>query len=191
MNKKLLFLIEIAIFVALALLLDTIPFLKFKIWPQGGSVSFSMIPIFIMAFRWRLKGGLLAGFLYGVMHIPLGKAYIVVPLQAFIEYFLAYTVLGFAGLFAFQVWNSFKNNHSIQAFRYILTGVLLAGVLRFTAHWIAGAVFFESADLDQNAWIYSLIYNSTYMIPSIIISTIAVYFLFKKAPQLLAIGEEV
>lgn len=189
MNKRLLFLIEIAIFVSLALLLDTIPFLKFQLWPQGGSVSFSMIPIFVMAFRWRLKGGLLAGFLYGVLHIPLGKAYIVAPLQGFIEYFLAYTFLGFAGLFTYQVWSSLKKGQSKRAFRFVFIGVLLGGILRFVGHWIAGAVFFESANLKQNAWIYSLVYNSSYMIPSILLCTIAVYLLFNKAPQLLVVGE--
>lgn len=58
MNHKTLMLVEIAILTTLAFLLDTIPGLQFTIWPQGGSVSFAMIPVFIIAFRWGLKAGL-------------------------------------------------------------------------------------------------------------------------------------
>src|SRR5699024_10474383 len=96
-SKRVLFLVEVAMFTALALALDLLPFLSFKIWGQGGSISFAMIPVFIVAFRWGLKGGLLTGFLYGALQIPFG-AWIMTPLQGFIEYGLAFTVLGFAGI---------------------------------------------------------------------------------------------
>lgn len=65
LKNKTLFLVEVAIFTALALLLDILP-IGFKLWPQGGSVSFAMIPIFIVAFRWGLKGGLYQGFFGGI-----------------------------------------------------------------------------------------------------------------------------
>ena len=53
-----LFLVEVAVFSALAYLLDLVSgLLSLKIWPQGGSISIAMIPIFIMAFRWGIKGG--------------------------------------------------------------------------------------------------------------------------------------
>jgi hypothetical protein len=45
-------------FAALAYLLD---FVAFKVWAQGGSVSLSMLPVFLIAYRWGLKGGLLTG----------------------------------------------------------------------------------------------------------------------------------
>jgi len=108
-NSRTLFIIEVAIFTALALVLDILPFLKFKIWPAGGSISFAMIPVFIVAFRWGIKGGLLSGFLWGMLQIAVGDAYILNFFQGLIEYGFAFTVLGFAGLFAPQVQQAVKN----------------------------------------------------------------------------------
>src|SRR5690625_5737528 len=90
-SNRLLFFIEIAILTALALILDIIPFLKFKIWPAGGSISFAMIPVFIVAFRCGLKGGLLSGFLWGILQIATGNACIVNFWRELIVYGLAFT----------------------------------------------------------------------------------------------------
>src|SRR5699024_12263489 len=76
-SNRLLFFIEVAILTALALILDIMPFLKFKIWPMGGSISFAMIPVFILAFRWVLKGGLLSGFFWCSFQIEIVNVYII------------------------------------------------------------------------------------------------------------------
>ncbi|MBP1968292.1 thiamine transporter [Virgibacillus natechei] len=184
-SRKILFLIEVAIFTALALLLDIIPFLSFKIWAMGGSISFAMIPIFIIAFRWGIKGGLLSGFLWGVLQVAVGNAYILHPIQGLIEYGLAFTVLGFAGVFAKQIQKGVKEGTIKTYLSYIALGVLLGTSLRFIAHYFAGIVFFESAIEGQPVWIYSLVYNSSYMVPSFIICSLIVFFLFHKQPKTL------
>ncbi|WP_080874158.1 energy-coupled thiamine transporter ThiT [Oceanobacillus timonensis] len=184
MKNKTLFLVEVAIFTALALLLDILP-LGFKLWPQGGSVSFAMIPVFIVAFRWGLKGGLLSGFLWGVLQVATGTAYILHPVQGIIEYGLAFTVVGLAGVFSKQVIENMKKKQIKKSFVYILIGVLLGSAARFICHYIAGTIFFGSAVEGQPAWFYSLIYNSSYMIPSFILSLIIVFLLFYKQPRTL------
>lgn len=184
-SNKILFLIEVAIFTALALLLDIIPGLSFKIWAMGGSISFAMIPVFIVAFRWGLKGGLVCGLLWGILQVAVGTAYILHPLQGLIEYGLAFTVLGFAGVFAKQVQEAVKEGKTKAYLSYITLGVLLGSSLRFIAHYFAGIVFFESAIEGQPVWIYSLVYNISYMLPSFILCTGIVFFLFNKQPKTL------
>src|SRR5690625_998678 len=89
-------LLEIAIFGALAMLLDLIP----SINPHPSiSISFAMVPIFIIAFRWGVRASFASGFIWGILQIVLGDAWILTPLQAFIEYFIAFAFVGFAGLF--------------------------------------------------------------------------------------------
>lgn len=183
-SNRLLFLIEVSIFTALALLLDILP-LSFKLWAQGGSVSFAMIPVFIVAFRWGVKGGLLSGFLWGVLQIATGNAYILTPLQGFIDYALAFTVLGFAGIFAKQIQEAVRDGKTKLYLTYITAGVLLGSVLRFIAHFIAGMVFFGSAVEGQPAWLYSMLYNASYMFPSFVLSAALVFFLFHKQPRAL------
>ncbi|WP_010649660.1 energy-coupled thiamine transporter ThiT [Oceanobacillus massiliensis] len=183
-SKRILFLVEVAIFTALALLLDILP-ISFKIWAQGGSVSFAMIPVFILAFRWGIKGGLLSGFLWGLLQIATGTAYILTPLQGFIDYMIAFTVIGFAGIFAKRIHLAVKSGETKKYFTYITLGVLLGSVLRFISHYTAGIVFFDSAVEGQPNWLYSLIYNGSYMLPSFVLCTIIVFFLFHKQPRIL------
>lgn len=189
-QNRTLFLVEVAIFASFALLLDMIPFLSFSIWAQGGSISFDMIPIFIVAFRWGVKGGALAGFLWGGLQVAIGTAYILYPLQGFIDYAIAFTVLGFAGLFAPKIKQAIQEGKTRAYFSYILLGVFVGSSLRFLAHYIAGVVFFESAVEGQPVWLYSLIYNASYMVPAFILSTILIFLLFHKQPRTLLQGTD-
>jgi len=183
-SKRTLFLIEVAIFTALALILDLTPFLSFKIWPQGGSISFDMIPIFIVAFRWGLKGGLLSGTLFGVLQIATGTAWIAHPIQGLLDYPIAFGVLGFSGLVAPQIQAALKQKDTKRFITMILTGVFIGIALRFASHYIAGVVFFDSLIEGMNVWLYSLVYNASYLIPCFIINVAAVGFLFYKRKDL-------
>lgn len=57
-KKKLLMMVEIAIFGAIGIVLDQF---SFTLWAQGGSISFVMVPIMLMAIRWGLPAGLATG----------------------------------------------------------------------------------------------------------------------------------
>lgn len=114
-----------------------------------------------------------------------GTAYVLEPLQGFIDYAIAFTVLGFAGLFAKKIQEAVKSGESKTYLTYITLGVFVGSALRFVAHYVAGIVFFGSAVEGQPAWLYSLIYNASYMVPSFIISTVIVFFLFHKQPRTL------
>jgi len=184
-SRKILFLIEVPVFVAFSYILDSIPFLKFSIWAQGGSISLVMIPIFLLSFRWGLKGGIVGGALLGILKLILGRPYILVPLQGFLDYGVAFTVLGFAGIFAFKVQNAIKQEKYTNALLFVTFGVLLGSTLRFFAHFFAGAVFFGSAVDGMGKWLFSFLYNLSYIAPSILICSLVVFYLFKKQPRLL------
>ncbi|WP_186577655.1 energy-coupled thiamine transporter ThiT [Aquibacillus kalidii] len=185
--KRTLFLVEVAIFASFAIVLDLIPFLSFKIWPQGGSVSLAMIPIFLVAFRWGTKGGLLAGLLYGLLQLII-EPHIRHWLQAILEYGVAFAGLGLAGLFAKQARKAISAENSRAFIRNVIMGVLLGCSVRYLAHILAGVVFFkEYAPEGIPVWWYSITYNGTYMLPSFIICTVAVWLLFSRQPRLIKI----
>lgn len=180
-KKRLLMLVEIAIFAAIGLVLDQV---SFKVWAQGGSVSLVMVPIMLIAFRWGLVAGLTTGLLVGVMQTMFG-ATIVHWLQGFLDYGVAFTVVGLAAVVREPVLAAAQNANKTKMALYIILGTVLAGFLRYTAHTIAGAVFFAEYAGDQNAWIYSIIYNGTYMLPATILTAIVGVLLFTAAPQLM------
>ena len=180
-KKRLLMLVEIAIFAAIGLVLDQI---SFKVWAQGGSVSLVMVPIVLIAFRWGLGAGLTTGLLIGVIQTMFG-AYIVHWLQGILDYGLAFTVVGIAAVVRKPVLDAASNLNKVKMSTYIVLGTVLAGFLRYVAHTSAGAVFFSEYAGDQNAWVYSIIYNGTYMLPATIFTAVACVLLFTAAPQLM------
>lgn len=184
-QNKTLFLVEIAIFTALAFLLDLVSnFVFSRIWPQGGSVSIAMVPVFLMAYRWGIKGGVLTGFLLGLLQFVLGYSQIYTPVQGIIDYLVAFSVVGLAGVFASQIKNAVQENRRRKWIIFTTFGILIGSLLRFLSHFYTGIVFFgEYAPEGQPVALYSLIYNGTYMLPSFILSAIVVVLVISAAPK--------
>ena len=153
---------EIAIFVALATALSFI--IIFQL-PQGGSITLaSMVPILWLALRRGPKIGLTAGFVYGLVQLVIMPQIYFLP-QVLLDYPLAFGCLGIAGLFQK---------------RWVLAGVAVAIVGRFIMHLISGALFFASyAPTGMNPWIYSGIYNGSYLLPELVISLFVIFLLQK------------
>ncbi len=150
---------EIAILVAVAGVLEAIStFIPFLHMPQGGSASLGMLPIFLIAFKYGLKDGLIAGFIFGIINFALG-GFIIHWGSIFFDYIFAFTVIGFAGIFKEK---AFTNN------RAFVKGILLGGFLRYIMHGISGVIFFASFAGPEGAFIYSFVfYNLPYMAISI------------------------
>ncbi|OIK08672.1 energy-coupled thiamine transporter ThiT [Bacillus sp. MUM 13] len=187
MQNKTLFMVEVAVFAALALLLDLVSgFIFSRIWPQGGSVSIAMVPIFLMAYRWGVKGGVVTGLLLGLLQIVIGNPVIAHPVQGFLDYFLAFSLVGISGIFMNKVVTSYKDGHTGKGKMYGIAGILLGSFLRFLCHFTSGIVFFASyTPKGQNVAVYSLVYNGTYMLASFILSAIIVVLLYSGASKVL------
>ena len=141
-SNKTLFLVEVAVLAALAYLLDLVSTALFsRIWAQGGSVSLAMVPVFLIAYRWGIKGGLLTGFLLGLLQFISGFAQIYHPVQGFIDYFVAFTVVGFAGVVASEFKNAVKNRETGKWMGLVVLSTFLGSLLRFLAHFYTGNRF--------------------------------------------------
>ena len=183
-SKKLLMMMEIAIFASIGLVLDQI---SFKIVPNGGSISLVMLPIVLIAIRWGIVAGLTTGLLLGIMQAMFGGT-IIHWAQGLLDYAVAFTVVGFAGLMKPLIERALKTQNQVQVFLYFIIATTIGGMLRFVAHLLAGVIFFKEAAGLQNPWIYSTIYNSTYIIPSILLTAVVVVLLFKASPRLLKLA---
>lgn len=163
-RSRLAILVEVAVMIALALVLDQIRLFKM---PQGGSVTAgSMIPLLLVALRHGPKWGITAGALAGVLQYLLSGDQPVHPLQLLLDYPVAFGAIGLAGLAA---------GKSNAAAAWMGSLALLG---RFAAHLVSGAVFFaEYAPPGQNVWAYSALYNGSYMLPEIVISGILLMLL--------------
>lgn len=180
-NGKLSIMVEIAIFSAIAFVLDQI---KISIWAQGGSISFVMLPIILIALRRGLSAGLITGLLVGLLNMIVFP-FIVHWAQAILDYVFAFTFVGFAGVIQKQVLDGVSKNHKNKIATFIVIGTIIGGLLRFICHTLAGAIFFAEYAGDQNVWLYTIGYNGSFMVPSTILTAIAAALVFTQNPRLI------
>ncbi len=192
--------VMLALATALAMVCAVIPFLNLPF--GGGFTVASMLPIILIAYMYGVRRGLCCAFAYSLIQILLGAftggGYIISLFTVgsdnyqgifagvcivLMDYILAYTVLGFGGLFRF-----------LDKRLALVVGTLVALSLRYLVHIVSGAIFFGvwaewffaqdgfyaigRVILDHFSGVglsivYSIFYNGLYMIPEIIITTIA------------------
>jgi thiamine transporter len=156
---------EGAVVVALSIILKDVlpPIIRL---PQGGSVSAAgMVPLLWFSLRHGLRAGLEIGVVYGLVHMALG-GYVINPVQAVLDYPLAYAALGLSGFFR----------------KHPVVGVGIGVIGRFICHFASGIMFFAMyAPEGMNPALYSAIYNGSYLIIEFIISSIIIYVLARKS----------
>lgn len=177
-------LLEIAIFAGFAMVIDLFP--SFKPNPSV-SISFAMVPIFIIAFRRGFLAASISGFLWGILQIATGDAWILTPTQAFIEYFIAFTCIGFAGLFSNLIKSSLKDKKRGATFVWIVIATFIGSVARYFWHFVAGVIFFKNYAIEagKTPVIFSLTMNGMTFLGASILCAIILVLLINKAPQLI------
>ena len=145
---------EGAIMVALALVLNQLKIFRL---PNGGSITLEMLPIFFYAVRWGVGPGLLAGFAFGLLQMFIDGAVAWGWHSLLLDYLVAFTPLGLAGLFKGKDWG-------------IFAGTVLGSVVRFIVHFISGITIYAIVAPTElfnmtftSPWMYSLAYNGSYM----------------------------
>lgn len=117
--------------------------------PQGGSVTLaSMLPIMLYSAMFGTKRGLLAGLVYGLLQF-IQKPEIYHWAQVLLDYPLAFTVIGLAGL--------------PGKLKLLPLGTVIGGFARFVVHTVSGFLFFSEV-LNGSALWASAVYNGWYML---------------------------
>jgi thiamine transporter len=160
-------LVEIALTVALSAVLSVFA-VRLPINFAGGTISLSMVPILVLALRRGVFPGVIAGVMFGCVDYLI-EPFFVAPMQVLLDYPIAFGAVGFAGLGS----TPYRRACSVSPARGVAVAVpfiILGGAARFAAAWLSGVVFFgQYAPAGQPVWLYSLGYNLSYMVPSIVL----------------------
>lgn len=144
--------------------------------PQGGSFGLEMLPILFVAVRRGVVPGVVAGGLFGLLQLTgvAGTPYIYHPLQALLDYPLAFAGLGLAGLVPIGALTGRRD-----VLR--LTGAVALGAgARLVCHFLSGLIFFAAyAPAWEAPWLYSITYNMLYLAPSAIVTAIVLWPLLR------------
>lgn len=124
-----------------------------KVWemPMGGSVTLlSMLFICLIGYWFGPKYGLVTGIAYGILQFILDPYMVSLP-QVLFDYPLAFGALGLSGFFGNK--------------KYGLQIGYIVGVLgRFIFSTLSGVIFFAAyAPEGMNPWVYSSLYQGTYL----------------------------
>ncbi len=142
-------------------------FIKFEM-PFGGSITLaSFVPIIIYSYVFGFRRGLLAGVVYGLLQF-IQSPFFVNAIQFFLDYIFAFSAIALAPVFK-KVLNEKPA---------VILGMLAVALFRLAMHTCAGIIFFNEGlvyeNLPQNnAFVYSLVYNAIYVAPDIAISIAA------------------
>lgn len=167
--------------------------------PFGGGITIaSMMPLVIVAYCYGTAWGLLSALVFGLLQLLLGMKTVtafflpgdsqMLIWQALcvclLDYIVAYTVLGFGGIFKGKIH---KDTTAV------CVGSVFALLLRYLVHIVSGAVFFGAwaewfftqdgfyaigstimahCSGTALALVYSVFYNGTYMLPEIVITAV-------------------
>ena len=172
-------LVEISMLVALALVLDFVAGLYSRwLWLQGGSISLSLVPLAILAYRQGVKIGLLGAILMGAMQLLIG-GYIFHPVQVLLDYPVAFGALGLVGL-----WTKIVDKRD-QVTVAIVISTFIASFFRWVSHTLSGYVFFAQwAPEGMGALWFSMTYNFGYVFFSWLASMIVLILLYRYHPKL-------
>ncbi len=170
-NKKLRPMVECALFAAMAIVLS---YLKIPIGMSfggfGGSIDLVMIPLIIAACRWGLGWGLATGLVFGTMKFFFAGGSAINWQSMLLDYSVAYMFVGFAGLIKRRP-------------RQMWLAALIGCFGRFIIHFISGITIYAQYMEDifglpmTNVWVYSALYNGSYMLPNTILAAAVCFVL--------------
>lgn len=170
-----------SVMVALSFVLSL--FAPFKVWAQGGSVTLaSMVPVVLVALLFGTKWGLGTAFVNSLLQLMMGfmegmgswgLSPTVLICSILLDYLLAYTVIGLAGIF--------RGKDSLRA----ALGSVFVCLLRFGCHFLSGWAFFGMwAEEGYTALSWALFYNMSYMLPETVITVVVCVALSASFPTL-------
>lgn len=144
-------------------------------WPQGGSISLASFAFLFLSVQFNGKEKILLFITWRLLTVLLMGTHFYFPLQFFLDYFIAFLPFLF-------VSGGFKKGKMF----FSLGCVIMANFLRLCVHTLSGALFFSTYAGITNIWIYSGLYNLSYMLPTLGIQILLFFFLYKTMFKIMA-----
>lgn len=186
-NVRLQKMLEAALMAALAMILDLLPSIRLG---PGISISFAMVPVFLIAYRRGVGTGLVTGFLWSLLQVVTGDAYFVHPVQFILDYPLAFTAIGLAGIFSRQVKENLLAGEKKKGLAFAVAGTFAGSAARYFFHFFSGMIWFaDAAPEGWPAWFYSLVANGITCIGASVLCVLILSFLLSIGSQLLKTNE--
>ena len=160
--------------------------------PMGGSVTpASTLPIIVCGMAFGPVWGFIVSFVYSILQAIDGMKYFVSPFQMFLDYIIGYTALGLAAFAGLKQEDRIKIKNPLFRFRRAgIIRALIFTVIAFIVRWIAsvasGIIFYAEYAADagyDNALIYSMVYNGSFLAVDLGICLVVLVILYVAIPS--------
>jgi putative proton-coupled thiamine transporter YuaJ len=123
--------------------------------PSGGSITVaSLLPIIVYSYMFGARKGVLVGLIYSLLQF-IQAPWFLHPVQFLLDYPVAFSAIGLAGVFKER--NAFSGKPIWQ----FIAGCILGAILRYAAHLVSGIFVFGSGDPENySAVAWSFMYNA-------------------------------
>ena len=183
-NSKLITMIEGAIIAGVCVALSFIPLNTAN---ASFDLSLGLIPLGVYALRRGVLPGMAVGFVWGLLLIVLGKAYILAIPQVLLEYPVAFAFGGFGGILAPLLKRELSEDRMGAALRAVVFAGIFAAVSRWFFHFLAGLIFWGSyAPEGMSPLVFSLVFNGTSAAANALMLAVMLPILFRAARPLFA-----
>lgn len=156
------------------------------LWVLGGGVTFcAMLPLVLVSYRYGVRWGLLTALAFSLLQALLGVSNIQyatsisMALLIFVgDYLVAYSVIGFSGLFRKRM-----KNRPLA----LISGIVLTFSIRFFCHFLTGWFIWDALwpnEIGLLPPIYSFYYNGSYMLPEMLITSVVALIINKTIPKI-------
>ncbi len=181
-NQRIRILVEMGLAAALFVVLDFFN-VRLPINLAGGSISFVMLPIVILALLRGPVVGIALGALCGFLDLVFGPT-IIHPAQLLLDYPLSYACVGLAGLLSVPLRQAFRSRAYTRVSVWAVVGTIVGGIFRLIPATVSGVIFFKeyatsSVELfalvipTKNIWFWSVLYNLSYIALSVALVAVA------------------
>lgn len=125
--------------------------------PQGGSISIASLIFLLAMLIFNFTQSAILFVLWRILMVIIVPPYIVTPLQFLLDYIVSYA--GFLAMYPLM-----KSKKILP----VMLSVVLANIWRYAIHVLTGMVYFGEYAEGSPVLQYSLLYNITYMGPTLI-----------------------
>ncbi|MCR5288108.1 MAG: energy-coupled thiamine transporter ThiT [Saccharofermentans sp.] len=188
-KEKILSIAAGGVVIALAFVLSKITLFEM---PMGGSITpASTLPIIVYGMAFGPFWGFIVAVVYSILQLIDGLRWFVSPFQMFLDYVIGYAALGIAGFAGLKAEERIKIKNPL--FRFRRAGIVRAAIFAVVAYvirWIgsvaSGVIFYAEYAADagyDNALIYSMVYNGSFLAVDLGICIAALIVLYLVIPS--------
>jgi thiamine transporter len=173
-----------AICVALSFVLSLVRL--FRLANAGSITLASIFPIALYCYIFGFNKSMAVCFIFSLLNFCQGP-YVISVWSALLDYLLPYLALSLVGIFAVNPKTFTSEGSALKKHGKFFIGLACYFVVRLFSHTLAGMLFWSqgvdfwifSGDLvGWTSFLYSLVYNLSYLLPDTLVAGVVALFLF-------------